>query len=175
MGSADQEAVMQLNLDLSRAISLNILPFLSLSQTASGGPAIVIGAAEGLSSVEDVDDIASMIAEEISSLELPEAVIEKMGAVIMEGIKSAERHIEGSNSSDYHPDNLVRAVPVFGSIYNWIVPNATDDEMKMGQSFDITTGSLQQVSINDSTIKSPREILTPQTQNDNPPETITPQ
>lgn len=161
--AADREAVMQLNLDLSNAICNNILPILNLRQTATGNPAIVIGAAEGLRSREDVDELVSLIQNEIALLELPDAVIAKMGAVIMEGIKSAERHIEGSNASDYHPDNLVRAVPLFGSIYSWIVPNATDDEMKMGQSFDITTGSLQQVSINDSTLKSPREASPPQT------------
>jgi len=164
VNSSDKDAVMQLNLDLSRAIAINILPFLSLSQTAPGNPVIVIGAAEGLSKKEDIDDLVTMIQEEIANLELPDVVIEKMGAVILEGIKSAERHIEGANASDYHPDNLVRAVPLFGSIYSWIVPTTTEDEMKMGQSFDITTGSLQQVSINESAVKSPKaEVSTPQT------------
>jgi len=42
--------------------------------------------------------------------------------VVLQGISAAEKKIQATTDEEYHIDNLVRRIPLIGSLYGWIRP-----------------------------------------------------
>merc|ERR1712154_45813 len=61
-------------------------------------------------------------------MQYPSEVMEVMSASIKNGIDIAKRVVDLQAGADYTVDSIVRKVPLFGSVYGWLLPDEMEDE-----------------------------------------------
>ena len=114
------------------------------------------------------ENCAQTIYEQIhdchSKMAYPKEVMDVMAQSIKSGINNAEAIKSEKVSQDYSVDSMVRKVPLFGSVYGWLLPdyideNSVDDGTSIG--FEIGVGIVK------PTIQRPSQETSRDNQDDN--------
>merc|ERR1712228_1141470 len=78
-----------------------------------------------------------------TKMNYPKEVMDVMAESIKSGIDNAEAIKSEQVNQDYSVDSMVRKVPLFGSVYGWLLPDLVDDDdvdNETGVGFEIGVG-----------------------------------
>ncbi|ETO20572.1 hypothetical protein RFI_16641 [Reticulomyxa filosa] len=94
------------------------------------------------------DKSVALIFDEIvgavKNLKFPEEALAEMGQAIKMGIESVQSQVKEESAVDFNPDTLIRKIPLFGSIYGWILPSQKSTEHgATGLSFDMISRDIK--------------------------------
>jgi Ca2+-binding EF-hand superfamily protein len=91
-----------------------------------------------------VNILQTTINHAIDAVEIPKELDERISSVIRTGIQQAEQRINSTKPNAFAPDNLLRAIPVVGSVLNWFAPKTPEAASAhvQGQTFDLRSGQL---------------------------------
>ena len=62
-------------------------------------------------------------------MKYPQEVMDVMAQAIKNGINDAKKTVEDQANADYTVDSIVRKVPIFGSVYGWLLPDNTINDV----------------------------------------------
>eukprot|EP01083_Nonionella_stella_P076512 208523_1 len=116
-----------------------------LSNDLNGIVCIVINPTNMVFEENCIETIYTQIYECHKKMKYPQQVMEVMAQAIKSGIDNAQKVVQDQASADYSVDSIVRKVPLFGSVYGWLLPdyhsNDTDDLLdNTGVGFQIGVG-----------------------------------
>merc|ERR1712018_991933 len=74
-----------------------------------------------------VQNINVRIGECMRRMQYPQEVMEVMSKAVQNGIERAKDVVQLRASGDYTVDKIARAVPLFGSVYGWLLPDGVED------------------------------------------------
>ncbi|ETO29206.1 hypothetical protein RFI_07919 [Reticulomyxa filosa] len=84
------------------------------------------------------------IVSAVKALKFPEEVLAEMGRAVKMGIESVQSQVKEESAVDFNPDTLIRKIPLFGSIYGWILPSQKNSEQgAAGLSFDMISRDIK--------------------------------
>lgn len=141
-----------------------------LSMDLNGIVCIVINPTNMIFEDNCVQDIYENIGQCLRKMQYPQEVMEVMSKAVQSGIERAKDVVQLRASGDYTVDKIVRSVPIFGSVYGWLLPDGVEngdsslDAAMTGVGFQFGVGvTAPQISIQPPTPKSEES---PQTAND---------
>jgi len=114
-----------------------------LSMDINGIVCIVINPTNMVFEENCIDTIYKQIYECHKKMKYPQEVMDVMAQAIKSGIDNAKKVVEDQANADYSVDSMVRKVPIFGSVYGWLLPEYTDNddmENNTGVGFQIGVG-----------------------------------
>ena len=79
----------------------------------------------------------SDVKQVAAHLSLPKRVMADVSESVQRGIKEAEKKLDEVTANAYAATNLVRWLPVVGSVVNYIMPITADAQAAPGQSYDL--------------------------------------
>jgi len=102
-----------------------------------------------------VPSIVGRIRECLRKMQYPQEVMEVMSKAVRSGIERAKDVVQLRASGDYTVDKIARSVPLFGSVYGWLLPDAENgdlDSAMTGVGFQFGVGvTSPQISIQAAT------------------------
>merc|ERR1712087_78777 len=99
-----------------------------LSMDHQGIVCIVVNPTNMVFEESVVESICAQIGETHRRMQYPTEVMEVMSASIKNGIDMAKQVVDLQAGADYTVDSIVRKVPLFGSVYGWLLPDEMEDE-----------------------------------------------
>ena len=79
----------------------------------------------------------SDVKQVAAHLSLPKRVMADVSESVQRGIKEAEKKLDEVTANAYAPTNLVRWLPVVGSVVNYYMPITAGEQAAPGQSYDL--------------------------------------
>eukprot|EP00486_Rosalina_sp_Unknown_P014350 CAMPEP_0201596478 /NCGR_PEP_ID=MMETSP0190_2-20130828/193156_1 /ASSEMBLY_ACC=CAM_ASM_000263 /TAXON_ID=37353 /ORGANISM="Rosalina sp." /LENGTH=125 /DNA_ID=CAMNT_0048056851 /DNA_START=672 /DNA_END=1049 /DNA_ORIENTATION=- len=78
-------------------------------------------------------------------MKYPQEVMDVMAQAIKTGIHDAKKTVEDQANADYTVDSIVRKVPIFGSVYGWLLPDNDPNDIdditnNTGVGFELGVG-----------------------------------
>jgi len=100
--------------------------------------------------------IYGQISDCHSKMTYPEEVMEVMAQAIKSGIDNAQKVVTEQANHEYSMDAMARTVPLFGSMYGWLLPDHVDDD-----DVDNETGVGYQIGVGivKPTIQRPSQMI----------------
>ena len=132
-----------LNKTLYNQLSQNNNNIYKLTLSANEYECITINATKS-DDISDIKALHSHIKTTIKTMKYPESIMNELSSIIKVGIESAQTNIDNKIYNEYNPDNLIRSVPVVGSVYGWFLPKNNDKNNIDSLSFDLVSNTLQQ-------------------------------
>ncbi|XP_078415261.1 pyridoxal-dependent decarboxylase domain-containing protein 1 isoform X2 [Cetorhinus maximus] len=88
----------------------------------------------------DVPELVETIAATGKEIEESSKLLENMTEVVRKGIIEAEQQLQKANEAKLLEEGVLRQIPVFGSVLNWLSPVRSSVK---GRSFSLAGGSLE--------------------------------
>merc|ERR1712087_12415 len=137
-----------------------------LSMDQQGVVCIVVNPTNLVFEDNCVDTICAQISACHRKMEYPREVMEVMSTSIKNGIDMAKKVVDLQAGADYTVDSMVRKVPLFGSVYGWLLPDGQDmddeDGAAPGVGFQIGVGvtkpQIQRMQSSTPTTPMPRTV-----------------
>merc|ERR1719356_982644 len=156
--------------DILNEENKSVTQMYKLSMDSIGIVCIVINPTNMIFEDNCVEDIYESITQCLRKMQYPQEVMEVMSKAVQNGIERAKDVVHLRASGDYTVDKIVRSVPIFGSVYGWLLPDGVEngdsglDAAATGVGFQFGVGvTAPQISIQPPT---PRSEESPQTTND---------
>eukprot|EP00484_Ammonia_sp_Unknown_P021050 CAMPEP_0197033402 /NCGR_PEP_ID=MMETSP1384-20130603/11820_1 /TAXON_ID=29189 /ORGANISM="Ammonia sp." /LENGTH=970 /DNA_ID=CAMNT_0042463207 /DNA_START=32 /DNA_END=2944 /DNA_ORIENTATION=+ len=129
--SVESESVHMLNKclcdELNAINTESITQMYKLSMDMNGIVCIVINPTNQVFEQNCCDTIYQQIRKCHTKMKYPQEVMEVMAQAIKSGINNANKVVHDKANADYSVDSIVRKVPLFGSVYGWLLPTGEDE------------------------------------------------
>ena len=94
-------------------------------------------------------------------MKYPQEVMDVMAQAIKTGINTAKKVVEDQANADYTVDSIVRKVPIFGSVYGWLLPDDTNNSINDISDIAGNTGIGFQIGVGMTKPQIQRQPQTP--------------
>merc|ERR1711971_1028440 len=134
----DSESVHLLNkclcdeLNAQRQSTVTVTQMYKLSMDHQGIVCIVVNPTNLVFEDECVESICAQIRQTHHRMQYPTEVMAVMSESIRNGIDIAKKVVDLQAGADYTVDSMARKVPLFGSVYGWLLPDGQEMEDEDG-------------------------------------------